>query len=96
MTPETLEKALRINKEISELKNFKAELNDDSYMIDLRFIKQEKFSDRDILSKSFRYPERCIFCDIESLKYIFDKHEAMIRKEIDERIEELNKKISAL
>ena len=64
MTPETLEKALRINKEISELKNFKAELNDDSYMIDLRFIKQEKFSNRDILSKSFMYPERYIFGDI--------------------------------
>ena len=96
MTPETFEKVLRINKEISELKNFKAELNDGSYMIDLRFIKQKKFSNRDMLSKSFSYPERCIFGDIESLKYIFDKHEAMIRKEINERIEELNKRILEL
>ena len=32
MTPETLEKALRINKEISELKNFKEELNDDGIL----------------------------------------------------------------
>lgn len=96
MTLETLEKALRINKEISELKNFKEELNNDSYMIDLRFIKQERFSNRDILNKSFRYPERCIFGDIESLRDIFDRHEVMIRKEINERIEELNKRILEL
>ena len=96
MTSETLEKALRINKEISELKIFKEELNDDGYTIDLRFIKEEKFNHNNIFDKSFKFPTRCILGDIESLRDIFDRHEAMIRKEINERIEELNKRILEL
>lgn len=81
MTPETLEKVLQINKEISKLKSFREELNGGKYLIDLRFIKQEKGKSTD----------RVIFGDIESLKDIFDKHKAMIRKELSERIKRLSK-----
>lgn len=81
MTPETLEKVSQINKEISKLKNFREELNGGKYLIDLRFIKQEKGKSTD----------RIIFGDIESLKDIFDKHKAMIRKELSERIKRLSK-----
>ena len=81
MTPETLEKVSQINKEISKLKSFREELNGGKYLIDLRFIKQEKGKSTD----------RIIFGDIESLKDIFDKHKAMIRKELSERIKRLSK-----
>ena len=81
MTPETLEKVSQINKEISKLKSFREELNGGKYLIDLRFIKQEKGKSTD----------RVIFGDIESLKDIFDKHKAMIRKELSERIKRLSK-----
>lgn len=81
MTPETLEKVSQINKEISKLKSFREELNGGKYLIDLRFIKQEKGKSTD----------RIIFGDIESLKDIFDKHKAMIRKELSERIKSLSK-----
>lgn len=81
MTSETLEKVSQINKEISKLKSFREELNGGKYHIDLRFIKQEKGKSTD----------RIIFGDIESLKDIFDKHKAMIRKELSERIKSLSK-----
>lgn len=81
MTSETLEKVSQINKEISKLKSFREELNGGKYLIDLRFIKQEKGKSTD----------RIIFGDIESLKDIFDKHKAMIRKELSERIKRLSK-----
>ena len=81
MTPEKLEKVSQINKEISELKSFREELNGGKYLIDLRFIKQEKGKSTD----------RIIFGDMESLKDIFDKHKAMIRKELSERIKRLSK-----
>ena len=81
MTSETLEKVSQINKEISELKSFREELNGGKYLIDLRFIKQEKGKSTD----------RIIFGDMESLKDIFDKHKAMIRKELSERIKRLSK-----
>ena len=81
MAPETLEKVSQINKEISKLKSFREELNGGKYLIDLRFIKQEKGKSTD----------RIIFGDIESLKDIFDKHKAMIRKELSERIKRLSK-----
>lgn len=81
MTPETLEKVSQINKEISKLKSFREELNGGKYLIDLRFIKQEK-------GKS---TNRIILDDIEFLRDIFDKHKAMIRKELSERIKRLSK-----
>lgn len=81
MTPETLEKVSQINKEISELKSFREELNGGKYLIDLRFTKQEK-------DKS---TNRTIFGDMKSLKDIFDRHKAMIRKELSERIKRLSK-----
>ena len=81
MTPETLEKVSQINKEISKLKSFREELNGGKYLIDLRFTKQEK-------DKS---TNRTIFGDIKSLKDIFDRHKAMIRKELSERIKRLSK-----
>lgn len=81
MTPEKLEKISQINKEISELESFREELNGGKYLIDLRFTKQEK-------DKS---TNRTIFGDIKSLKDIFDRHKAMIRKELSERIKRLSK-----
>lgn len=85
MTKEQFDKAIKINERIKDLEEVKKE------------IYPEK---KHFLSYMFQYDDGdykpCCKYDMRNIEDILDKHDMMIRKEIDEEIEKLQKEIEKL
>lgn len=84
MTPEQYKRAVQINERISELEKVKKEIQETTKH---RLWYAEK-SERD-----WRLTSEWIMCYISE---ILDKHDQMIRQEIDEEIEKLKAEIETL
>lgn len=84
MTPEQYKRAVEINERISELEKVKKEINEATTH---RLWYAEK-SERD-----WRLTSEWIMCYISE---ILDKHDLMIRQEIDDEIKRLEKEIETL
>ena len=92
MTQEQYDTAIKIERRLKELYRAKKEIKDTTRHR-LSYIKSSK-------DRGFGYsgPEWSV-CDVDYLAVIgpiFDKHDEMIRKEIDEEIEALKKEIETL
>lgn len=82
MTQEQYDRAVTIGERLKELNEVKKEINDSSKHL-ITYCESDKY-------------KPCYRCTMKHISDILDRHDKMIRAEIDEEIEKLKKEIEAL
>lgn len=87
MTDETYQKVCEINNRLKELYRVKEKIQDSKRNYLTYAEKSDYLGDRDYLYQS---------CEMEGITTLLDKHDKMIRQEIDDEIDKLKKQIAEL
>lgn len=87
MTDETYQKVCEINNRLKELYRVKEKIQDSKRNYLTYAEKSDYLGDRDYLYQS---------CEMKGITTLLDKHDKMIRQEIDDEIDKLKKQIAEL